>query len=569
MTFKYFSHTLFHFVIDQSRHTSESFLQKTKQRLCNKARLSFLNTNMAEPHIPVSINHLSCPICTNLLRNPTTIPCGHNFCRDCIQGRWGAKQRDVSCPECRRRFPSRPCLIRNTTLAEMVRDTERGPNRKRKEEESAEAQLKRGRSSADMSGFTLCWRHNKPLDVYCYTDWEIVCADCAAARHSGHRLGPVMEERERKQNELKILQTKLRETLQEQQKQQQNMKKRFNQIEKEAKKTKDDCETVIVEVIDCLQTHCLSVRKLVEDQAKAAAAQINVALEDLEMKIEEKKKMLDDLDLLAQSDNSVVFLQEWPSMQSHCENVLLLSCNESSEDRRSQFDVTKRAIEQIGRKLEDFCHQQFASISQNSWTGEGCKENVEPTTREDFLQYACDLSLDPKTAHKDLIISAGDKQVTRLPGDRSQSPASLQAGRFIHRHQLLCREGLQAERCYYEVELEGDKAEIALAYKGIDRKSSTKKSAFGATENSWSLDVSRSYSVSHRSESVELTQERRGKKIGVYLEFKEGTLSFYEVSDNMKFLYKVQTQFTEPLYPGFWLDCKCCIRICDLKRHKQ
>ncbi|XP_032405662.1 tripartite motif-containing protein 16-like protein [Xiphophorus hellerii] len=549
---------------------------------------------MAEPHIPVSINHLSCPICTNLLRSPTTIPCGHNFCRDCIEGCWGAEQKDVSCPECLQTFPSRPCLIRNTTLAEMVRDTETGPNRKRKEEESAEAQLKRGRSSAGMSGNTLCWRHNKPLDVYCYTDWKIICADCAAARHSGHTFGLVMKERERKQNELKILQTKLRETLQEQQKQQQNMKKKFNQIEKEAKKTKDDCETVIVEVIDCIQRHCLSVRKLVEDQAKAAAAQINVALEDLEMKIEEKKKMHDELNLLAQSDNSVVFLQEWPSMQSHCEKVLLLSCNESSEDQRSQFEVTKRAIEQIGRKLEDFCHQQFASISQickddqeepvrernmedqqqqwessDAWTGEGCKENVEPTTREDFLQYACDLSLDPKTAHKDLIISAEDKRVIRLSGDRYQTPASLHPGRFIHRYQLLCREGLQAERCYYEVELEGDKAEIALAYKGIDRKSSMKKSAFGANENSWSLDVSQSYSVSHRSNSVELTQERRGKKIGVYLKFKEGTLSFYEVSDSMKFLYKVETQFTEPLYPGFWLDNKCSIRICDLKQHKQ
>lgn len=157
----------------------------------------------------------------------------------------------------------------------------------------------------------------------------------------------------------------------------------------------------------------------------------------------------------------------------------------------------------------------------------------------------------------------------RLSGDRYQTPASLHPGRFIHRYQLLCREGLQAERCYYEVELEGDKAEIALAYKGIDRKSSMKKSAFGANENSWSLDVSQSYSVSHRLNSVELTQERRGKKIGVYLKFKEGTLSFYEVSDSMKFLYKVETQFTEPLYPGFWLDNKCSIRICDLKQHKQ
>ncbi|KAM4740247.1 tripartite motif-containing protein 16-like protein [Anableps anableps] len=523
---------------------------------------------MAEPQIPVSINYLSCRICGNLLRNPATIPCGHNFCLACIEGCWGGEQRNFSCPECAQRFPSRPCLIRNTTLAEVLRDTERNMSRKRKEKESAEFQLKRGRSSADASGSTMCWRHSKPLDVYCCTDGKIICAECASTKHSGHKFGLVTEERRRKQDELRIMQTKLRETLQEQQEQQQNMKKMFEQIEKEANKTKDDCEAVIVRVIDCLQRHYLSVRKLIEAQTEAAAAQISVTLQNLETNLEEMKKVYDEMDLLAQSDNSMIFLLEWPTMQSHCEEALL-SCKESSEGPCSSIAVTKRAIEQLGRQLEDFCEQQFASVLRTSCTGGNMdKKNVEPKTREDFLQYACDLSLDSTTAHKDLIISAGDKEV-RVSADRSLTPAFLPPGRFVHRRQLLCREGLQAERCYYEVEVRGDKAEIALTYKRIDRKSSSKKSAFGANENSWSLDLSKSYSVSHRSESIQLTQEPSGKTIGVYLKFKEGTLSFYEVSDSMKFLYKVEAKFTEPLHPGFWLGDKCCIRIRDLKQHKQ
>lgn len=136
--------------------------------------------------------------------------------------------------------------------------------------------------------------------------------------------------------------------------------------------------------------------------------------------------------------------------------------------------------------------------------------------------------------------------------------------RFVHRRQVLCREGLQAERCYYEIEVEGDKSEIALAYRGINRKSRTSLSAFGGNVNSWSLDRSTSYSVSHNGNSIQLTAPPSHPRIGIYLKFKEGTLSFYEVSDSMKLLYTAEAEFREPLYPGFWLGEKCCIRICDL-----
>lgn len=153
----------------------------------------------------------------------------------------------------------------------------------------------------------------------------------------------------------------------------------------------------------------------------------------------------------------------------------------------------------------------------------------------------------------------------RLSPQKCKSPAGRYPERFIHRRQVLCREGLQTERCYYEIEVHGDKAEIALAYKGINRKSRSILSAFGANACSWSLDRSTNYSVSHRGDSIQLTTTPSHHKIGVYLKFREGTLSFYEVSDSMKFLYKLEAEFTEPLYPGFWLGEKCCIRICNLR----
>lgn len=184
-----------------------------------------------------------------------------------------------------------------------------------------------------------------------------------------------------------------------------------------------------------------------------------------------------------------------------------------------------------------------------------------------IISDACGLSLDPTTAHEDLVICEGNKVVSLSPL-QYKSQAIRHPERFNHRRQVLCREGLQAERCYYEIEVEGDKAEIALAYKGMDRKSRTALSAFGGNAKSWSLDRSTNYSVSHRADSIQLTTYPSQRRLGVYLKFKEGTLSFYEVSDSMTFLYKIEAKFTEPLYPGFWLGEKCRIRICDLKQDR-
>ncbi|KAM4588359.1 tripartite motif-containing protein 16-like protein isoform 2-T2 [Odontesthes bonariensis] len=556
---------------------------------------------MAELHIPARKN-LSCRICGELLRNPATIPCGHSLCLGCIQDCWDRDKVYCSCPECGQKFPSRPRLIKNTALAEGIKETEGREKRKRGEQHLAGSleEPERPRTSTGTSGSPLCWRHKRPLDVYCCTDEQIICALCASAEHRGHRIGLVKEEQRRRQEELRKRQTKLRQILQEQERKWENMGKMVEQIQEEAIKTEDYCESILVEVIDRLQKHFMSTRELIGAQAEAAAAQVYISQQTLERKMEEMKKRDAQLDCLAQSESSVHFLQEWPRVRRRCdEDLSSQPFPKGSEDPLLPFEVTKRAVEQLGRQLEEFCDKEFASISsadreeQEGSDGETDEDDVqriceasvpnflglsggnriltkwveEPQTREEFLQYACELSLDPQTAHQDLNISEGEKEVILSP-QTCKIPAIRYPQRFIHRRQVLCREGLQAERCYYEIEVKGDKAEIALAYRGLDRKSCTKRSAFGGNEKSWSLDRSRTYSVSHMANSVQLTTLPCHHRIGVYLKFKEGTLSFYEVLDSMKFLYKVEAKFTEPLYPGFWLGEKCCIRICDVKQHR-
>ncbi|XP_029989262.1 tripartite motif-containing protein 16-like protein [Sphaeramia orbicularis] len=515
---------------------------------------------------------LCCGICHQLLRNPATLPCGHSFCMQCITCSLNHNERNKSpcrCPECGRVFASRPQLNKNTTVAQKrpwrCMETE-GPS---------------------------CWKHQCPLDVYCCTDEQVICATCASVDHRGHTIGLVREERKRKQEQLMMMKRKSKKLIQRQEEKLINNREILQQIEEKAREIDDYCESILAGVIDSLQKHYVSVRELISTLGEKTAAQVQTNMKNLELKKKAMKTQYAELDQLAQTDSDVHFLLKWPSQ---CYDVQADHFHVSS-DPLLPFVSIKTAVEKLGNQLEALCNKEFGAIvqtvrneSQQEFRG-GTEEEemqqrheaatpesydfsevsstntqptVEPKTREEFLRYACELTLDPTTAHKDLLVSENDKKVQLCP-QTLKGPSLRNPERFLHRRQVLCREGLQAERCYYEVEVTGGKAEIALAYKGIDRKSSSKMSAFGGDVNSWSLDCSTNYSVSHRSDSIQLLTPPGHDRIGIYLAFKEGTLSFYEVSDCMKFLYKTEATFTEPLYPGFWLGEKCRIRICDLR----
>lgn len=62
----------------------------------------------------ISENEFSCHCCYDILVNPTTLTCGHNFCRHCLALWWESSQKN-ECPECREKwegFPKINILLR-------------------------------------------------------------------------------------------------------------------------------------------------------------------------------------------------------------------------------------------------------------------------------------------------------------------------------------------------------------------------------------------------------------------------------------------------------------------------
>uniref|UniRef100_A0A3Q3Q069 B30.2/SPRY domain-containing protein n=1 Tax=Monopterus albus TaxID=43700 RepID=A0A3Q3Q069_MONAL len=172
-----------------------------------------------------------------------------------------------------------------------------------------------------------------------------------------------------------------------------------------------------------------------------------------------------------------------------------------------------------------------------------------PKTRDGFLRYSCEITLDPNTAYTRLLLSEGNRKATAISQQQSYSS---HPDRFTDRCQVLSRESLTG-RCYWEVEWTGEGLSVAVAYKDIRRTGGWKESRFGYNGKSWALNCGQNSYFLWYNNIHNPVSGPRSSRLGVYLDHTAGILSFYSVSETMTLLHRVQTTFTQPLYAGLEL----------------
>ncbi|XP_066511283.1 protein NLRC3-like [Hoplias malabaricus] len=164
-------------------------------------------------------------------------------------------------------------------------------------------------------------------------------------------------------------------------------------------------------------------------------------------------------------------------------------------------------------------------------------------------KYACELTLDLNTAHQHLSLSEGNRKVS---WEKEEQMYSTHPDRFKFKEQVLCREAL-SRRCYWEVGWCGVGVHIGVAYKRIRREGQGEDCWLGHNEDSWKIYCSHdSYTAWHSKYSIYKSVPCL-PKIGVFLDWEAGTLSFYNISalNMLEHLHTFFATFTEPLHPGF------------------
>ncbi|KAI4905357.1 hypothetical protein NFI96_022282, partial [Prochilodus magdalenae] len=306
---------------------------------------------MAESSISVDQDQFSCLICLELLMDPVTIPCGHNFCKLCIKGCWD--QEDLkgvySCPQCRSSFTPRPTVSKNNMLAEVVEKLKTlrqavPPARCPTEPVDVECDFCTGRklkaiksclvcrasyceahiqSHYESPAFKnhklvkvsrrlqeqICSEHEKHLELYCRTDQQCICMLCTMEGHKGHNTVSGAAERAEKQNQLAETQKNIQYKIHEKQKDLQEIKTSVDCYKSSAQAALKESERIFTELICSIERRRSQLLELITAQEKAAVSRAEEALKELEQEIEQLSRRDAKLEQLLHTEDHIDFLQ--------------------------------------------------------------------------------------------------------------------------------------------------------------------------------------------------------------------------------------------------------------------
>ena len=163
-----------------------------------------------------------------------------------------------------------------------------------------------------------------------------------------------------------------------------------------------------------------------------------------------------------------------------------------------------------------------------------------------MLPRTADITLDSNTAHPRLILSDDRKKVRC--GDRHQ-PLPDGPERFDRVVCVLGREGFDSGRHYWEVEVGGKTDwDVGVASSSINRKG---KITVNPGNGYWFLSLRDKTNYAFRTEpSTTLPVNLRPQKIGVFVDYEKGQVSFYNVEAKIH-IYTFQDAFCKPIHPFF------------------
>ncbi|XP_051729680.1 zinc finger protein RFP-like isoform X2 [Ctenopharyngodon idella] len=531
---------------------AESSPTSTKARKNRRKSIDNYPPSMSSSSGPLT-EELQCSICLDVFTDPVSTPCGHNFCKTCLNKCWDNSQT-CHCPYCKETFKIRPDLKINTTLREVVDHyKKKSPEKKTEVLEKTEvlcdvceerklkalktclvcqssycethlephlkvAGLKKHKLINPVRNLEdyICQKHERPLELFCRDDQTCVCPTCAVKDHKNHNTVPIEEESEEKKKDVQqMIQDRIKKI--QDVKNSAEVRKRNTEKEKAARV---ELFTDLIRSIERCQTELL---EMMEEQQKAAEKQEEELIEELEQEITELKMRNTELEQLSHTEDHLHLLQIYSSL---CSSRNTRNWSEISVKTDESLETLRRALTQLQDTLQ---------------------EKLTLTDLKRMQQYEVDVTLDPDTAHPYLILSDDGKQV-RCGDIEQKLPDNPE--RFDRYANVLGKEGFSSGRFYFEVQVKG-KTEwtLGVASEFINRKGSITVSP---SNGFWTVALSNENEYWACVDSlVSLCLRVKPQRVGVFVDYEEGLVSFYDVESSSHIYSFTGQSFTGKLYPFF------------------
>ncbi|CAL8407072.1 unnamed protein product [Arctogadus glacialis] len=515
---------------------------------------------MARANASWSEENFSCSICLDVFNSPVSTPCGHNFCRTCITKFWD-EQVKFKCPVCNKLYDTRPDLQVNTLFSEMV--DRFGTSVRVKEQPSVEpaevpcdvctgtqlkavksclvclisycqthlephqrvAGLKKHRLVEPMDRLEdrMCKVHTRLLELFCQTEQVCVCQFCTETDHKSHPVVPQKEEYEVKMAQLGKIEIEVPQMIQERKFKIKEIKDTLEINKKDADREIADGGKVLTGLICCVEKCHDDFNQTVKEKLKSAEKQAEDLIKELEQEIEDLTNRSSEVKQLSHTEDHLHFLQAFRSLKD-------------PPPTRDWTTVEVRPPSYVGTLRR--------SLDQLEETLNMEMKKLRDAELKWVQQYEVDVTLDPDTAYPSLVLSEDGKQVHH-GGVAKELPDNPK--RFTLHVSVFTRQSFSSGRFYLEVQVKGKTG----WYVGVARESINGKGQIILTpENGlWTLYYNKDGMVFRDNPDVRLPLRADLQKVGVFVDYYEGLVSFYDVEARVHIYSATGCSFTELLYP--------------------
>ncbi|XP_055761880.1 E3 ubiquitin-protein ligase TRIM39-like isoform X4 [Salvelinus fontinalis] len=481
---------------------------------------------MATSSSLLSEEQFLCSVCLDMFTEPVSIPCGHNLCKACISGYWDTSDL-CQCPMCKKTFDKRPDLFVNTLISEMAAQFRQTVEVKATSSPhqcpdiivELSCDICTGMKLKALKSCLVCQTSE------CETHLEPHQRVPALKRHK--LINPVenLEDRMcKKHDRLLELFCRTDQTCVCQFCTETDHKTHDTvPIEEECGERKAQLRTTEAEVQHMIQKRLQKERDI---RQCAAERQAEGLIKELEQEITELQRRSTELEQLSHTEDHLYLLQSCPSLYNHLHTK---DWSRISVHSDLCVGTVRRAVSQL-------------AVTQNKEM-----EKLPEVKLKRIQQYAVDVTLDPDTAHPYVIMSEDGKQV-RHGGTRLNRPYN--PNRFDQVLNVLGKEGFSSGRFYYKVNVQVKTMwTLGVARESINRKGNITKSPLNGYWTVVLRDESKYSACTFPSVSLYLRENPQ--KVGVFVDYEEGQVSFYDAEARSHIYSFTGCTFTEKVYPFF------------------